>query len=119
MLKSEVPHEAPNPVSKKAPRVHHAARRRGDGVAACGARATGCRAGNWISQQLTPAVSVQFDAAFRRGLSQMGFVEGRMRRICVVNVIAGPIRKHCFSFGRQSPRETASSGERNRGHRQG
>jgi hypothetical protein len=31
MLKSELPHEAPNPVSKKAARVHHAARRRGGG----------------------------------------------------------------------------------------
>src|SRR5215813_9785500 len=38
MLKSELPHEAPNPVSKKAPRFHHAARRRG-GVAARGSRA--------------------------------------------------------------------------------
>ena len=34
MLKSELPHEAPNPVSKKAARVHHAARRRGGVVAA-------------------------------------------------------------------------------------
>src|SRR6516165_12076289 len=33
MLKSELPHEAPNPVSKKAARVHHAARRRGGRVA--------------------------------------------------------------------------------------
>src|SRR6266516_3020664 len=39
MLKSELLHEAPNPVSKKTPRVHHAARRRGD-VAARGAGAT-------------------------------------------------------------------------------
>src|SRR6516164_24963 len=37
MLKSELPHEAPNPVSKKATRVHYPARRRG--VAAGGARA--------------------------------------------------------------------------------
>jgi hypothetical protein len=34
MLKSELPHEAPNPVSKKTPRVHHAAGRRGGIVAA-------------------------------------------------------------------------------------
>src|SRR5262249_33348164 len=41
MLKSELPHEAPNPVSKKAARVHIGARRRGDDVAARGARAAG------------------------------------------------------------------------------
>src|SRR5499426_711586 len=40
MLKSELPHEASNPVSKKAARVHHAARRRGR-VAARGAGAAG------------------------------------------------------------------------------
>ena len=34
MLKSELPHEAPNPVSKKASRVHIAARCCGSGVAA-------------------------------------------------------------------------------------
>src|SRR6516225_10581628 len=33
MLKSELPHEASNPVSKKTARVHHAARRRGGRVA--------------------------------------------------------------------------------------
>jgi hypothetical protein len=38
MLKSELPHEAPNAVSKKKARVHHAARRRSSGVAAGGAR---------------------------------------------------------------------------------
>src|SRR5215831_2973561 len=38
MLKSELPHEASNPVSKKTPRVHIASRRRGC-VAARGARA--------------------------------------------------------------------------------
>jgi hypothetical protein len=43
MLKSELPHEAPNPVSKKAARVHHASRRR-DSVAACGAGAAGADA---------------------------------------------------------------------------
>src|SRR5512138_424916 len=40
MLKSELPHEAPNPVSKKKTPVHHAARRRGSCVAARGARAS-------------------------------------------------------------------------------
>src|SRR5499425_739401 len=43
MLKSELPHEAPNPVSKKkAPSVHHVDRRRG-GVAARGAGAAMAR----------------------------------------------------------------------------
>src|SRR5438128_5475907 len=37
MLKSELLHEAPNPVSKKTPRLHHAARRRGDCLATRGA----------------------------------------------------------------------------------
>src|SRR6516165_2758255 len=41
MLKSELPHEASNPVSKKEARVHHASRRRGGGVVARGARAAG------------------------------------------------------------------------------
>src|SRR6516165_11285207 len=45
MLKSELPHEASNPVSKKAARIHHAARRRG-GVAAGGARAAAGQAEN-------------------------------------------------------------------------
>jgi hypothetical protein len=48
MLKSELPHEAPNPVSKKAARVHHTARRRGR-VAALGARAAACDAGDRVS----------------------------------------------------------------------
>src|SRR5215467_9111408 len=47
MLKSELPHEASNPVSKKAARVHHAARRRGC-VAAVGARAEGHAAHYWV-----------------------------------------------------------------------
>src|SRR5215467_8907262 len=34
MLKSELPHEASNPVSKKAARVHHASRQRSGRVAA-------------------------------------------------------------------------------------
>src|SRR5215469_8587270 len=41
MLKSELPHEAPNPVSKKEARVHHAPWRRGSGVAARGEGAAG------------------------------------------------------------------------------
>src|SRR5262249_33354822 len=39
MLKSELPHEAPNPVSKKASRIHRAPRRHGGRVAARGVRA--------------------------------------------------------------------------------
>src|SRR4029453_7755614 len=49
MLKSELPHEAPNPVSKKASRVHIAARRCGSRVAALGARAAACDAGDRVS----------------------------------------------------------------------
>src|SRR6478752_1146972 len=41
MLKSELPHEAPNPVSKKTTRVHHAPRRRGGRMAARSRRAAG------------------------------------------------------------------------------
>src|SRR5215813_8668426 len=48
MLKSELPHEAPNPVSKKAARVHIGARRRGGFAARC-ARAAG-DAGDRVSQ---------------------------------------------------------------------
>src|SRR5690242_15781712 len=51
MLKSELPHEAPNPVSKKAARVHRAARQRGARAAAGGARAAIGDAGDRISQQ--------------------------------------------------------------------
>src|SRR6266571_1179063 len=49
MLKSELPHEAPNPVSKKAPRIHIAARRRGGGVAAHSTRAAAGDAGDRVS----------------------------------------------------------------------
>src|ERR1700758_3821672 len=38
MLKSELLHEAPNPVSKKAARVHRATRGRGGCLADCGTR---------------------------------------------------------------------------------
>src|SRR6516162_5153152 len=50
MLKSELPHEASNPVSKKEARVHHAARRHGS-VAARGARAAAGGAGDRVSQR--------------------------------------------------------------------
>src|SRR5262245_34154074 len=51
MLKSELLHEASNPVSKEAPRVHHAARRRGCRVAACGRGAAAGDASDRIPQR--------------------------------------------------------------------
>src|SRR6516225_1112099 len=50
MLKSELPHEASNPVSKKEARVHHAARQHGGSVAARCARAAGGNAGGRLHQ---------------------------------------------------------------------
>src|SRR5215472_9445961 len=67
MLKSELPHEAPNPVSKKTSRLHHAARRHSGGVADRGARAAG-RAGaarrHIAPSQLPP--SIRLDVVFAR-----------------------------------------------------
>src|SRR5262249_62196442 len=52
MLKSELPHEAPNPVSKKAARVPLTPRQRGGRVAARRAGAAKrADAGDWIPQQ--------------------------------------------------------------------
>jgi hypothetical protein len=51
MLKSELPHEAPNPVSKKASLVHIAARRRSGNMAARGARAAADDTSDWLSQR--------------------------------------------------------------------
>src|SRR5258708_37589547 len=56
-VESELPHEAPNPVSKKAPRIHIAARRHGGGVAAGGARAAVGDAGDRLSQRLAGSPS--------------------------------------------------------------
>jgi putative ABC transport system substrate-binding protein len=52
-------------------RVHHASRRRGGGVAACGARAAGKDSARCIIDN-----SSQWDP-FRRGLRDHGYVEGR------------------------------------------
>src|SRR6516164_2951474 len=51
MLKSELPHEAPNPVSKKETRLDHAARRRGSRLASRGARAAAGNAGDRVPKQ--------------------------------------------------------------------
>ena len=58
----------------KAARVHHAARRRGGGVAACGARAAAGDAGDRVSQRrFTRRLRV---CAHSRGLKETGYVEG-------------------------------------------
>ena len=58
-------------------RVHHSARRHGGGVAACGARAAGGMPVIgfliWYRRVLTLAEST----AFRQGLNETGFVEGK------------------------------------------
>jgi hypothetical protein len=51
MLKSELPHEAPNPVSKKTARVHHAARRRCGRLAG---RGKGAASGHMSVKRLLP-----------------------------------------------------------------
>ena len=58
--------------------VHHAARRRGGGVAAGGARAAAGDAGDRISQtaRRLPGSNIIVDA-FRQGLNDAGFVEGK------------------------------------------
>ena len=60
----------------KTPRVHHAARRRGGGVAARGARAAAGDAGDWISGHPSPDVLVDRLRGFRHGLKETGYVEG-------------------------------------------
>src|SRR5215831_17464868 len=80
MLKSELPHEDPNPVSKKAARVHIATRRRGE-LAARGARAACGLDGSPDRPSVpgnarTTAVRGQLEA-FRQGLKEYGWVEGQ------------------------------------------
>ena len=63
----------------RAPRVHHAARRRGGGVAARGARAAGgrsCRpSDSWLRARLRS--ESQWVAAFVQRLRELGWIEGR------------------------------------------
>jgi putative ABC transport system substrate-binding protein len=42
-----------------------------------GARTTGVDAGHWVSEQQVPRRDRSFGDAFRRGLSEGGFIEGR------------------------------------------
>ena len=61
----------------RAARVHHAARRRGGGVAARGARAAAGDAGDRVPQRRLAAIRTALLAAFRQGLAETGYVEGR------------------------------------------
>src|SRR5262245_48019607 len=74
MLKSELPHEAPNPVSKKAARVHHAARRCDD-VAARGASAAGIDPGDRV-----PECAIAWRICVRRGCIPKGLERGWLCR---------------------------------------
>ena len=58
------------------PRVHHATRRRGGYVAARGACSAGDDFGARIEQR-SPGSTMHLMAAFRKGLSEAGFVEGQ------------------------------------------
>ena len=60
----------------RTPHVHHAPRRRG-GVAARGARAAAGDAGHWASGVTAAQTYAAQLAAFRRGLNEAGFIEGR------------------------------------------
>ena len=68
----------PNAIqSTEATRVHHAARRRGSRLAALSARAAAGDAGGRISNGQTSTEFTHLVTAFRRGLSEGGFVEGQ------------------------------------------
>jgi hypothetical protein len=58
--------------------LSHASRRRG-GVAARGAGAAATESGNRFSQRPLPAEAAGVIAAFRKGLSEIGFVAGQPR----------------------------------------
>ena len=60
----------------RAPRVHHAARRRGSGVAARGARAAAGDAGDRVSQQPTARRGPEPSAGVSPGPERSRFVEG-------------------------------------------
>ena len=55
----------------------NAARRRGRGVAGCGTWAAAGDAGDWVPQQWLGSAQVLTAAAFRQGLNEAGFVDGR------------------------------------------
>ena len=60
----------------RAARVHHAARRRGGGVAARGARAAAGDAGDRVPRRQSPDAFADRLRGFRQGLKDTGYVEG-------------------------------------------
>ena len=70
-------HEMHVPTATQAPRVHHAARRRGGGMAARGARAAAGDAGGRVYPRRVGRCSRAMCAAFRKGLNETGYVEGQ------------------------------------------
>ena len=64
----------------RAARVHHAARRRGGGVAGCGAGAAAGRAKRvavLMNSAATDATYQSYFAAFKDALHQLGWIEGQ------------------------------------------
>src|SRR5215469_7314562 len=76
MLKSELPHEASNPVSKKTPRVHHASRWHGSLLVARGESPARAPA---VVGVLRPSAkdAEPFVEPFRRYMKAIGWEEGR------------------------------------------